>query len=387
MNSPPNVFQLVNCLANWERFDACVAALRGVDVEERDAEGYTALARAVERSDTLAVDRLLAAGANPQTAMSTALREDNGLALRLAARGAVPKIDDVLHSATAFADGRDRAESLLAAVRLHPLLLREEVGGTPFLLHLAAGEDANYTIPLVAGYTDDVDMRGRGGDTAAIVAARERSERALYALFKCGADLFLRNDAGESAAGHFDAMYDLFYVCLRLDDQYCIRRLIQDGLDINARPGGTQSLTGLIFEMQCVPLFPFLAAHNADFDTVMYDGKTALDHAMMRKDLHCVVQLLKCGASANFVYKKWTPLKRALDFIKIKPENDYNDEFNMCIVFALLNAGADPLARDADGRLFVEEFLGTDERKIVEFANNVLGRQATRGSATKAARQ
>ena len=183
----------------------------GADPDAVGPEKETALHAAVRRKHKENVRRLLAAGAAPNARM-----KGRRTPLHVAAR--TPDVDaeiaDLLVGAGGAVDARDGLGltpllSTVAGATNTPLfraLLRlgadprvtDRKKQTALMLCVKAHGHAGELIgPLLAGGVD-IDARGPNQETAVMIACRSKSDYAMSLLIEAGADLSLRNDAGES---------------------------------------------------------------------------------------------------------------------------------------------------------------------------------------------
>jgi len=303
----------------------------GAELEEVDYAGRTPLYLAAMNGRSEALRVLLAAGANPNAG-----RERGRSALRAAAYHGHAECVSLLLGAGADIDARTEGE--VTALHLASLMRRLKV--VPLLL--CAGASA--------------DSRDADGRTPLMWALRTKAEReraskkaagTVGLLLAAGADPHATDRRGQTAL--FDAA--------RAGLTNEIRRLLALGLDVNAAAfdGGTPLMAAAGARDVDTRSAEVLLAEGAEINAVDRAGSSALHWALRPQEPPSPPPRYWCGL------RRWA--EPMLDLL-LKAGTDVNHADNRgvtplmlaaqnqsrSLIASLLKAGADPEARDGQGR-------------------------------------
>lgn len=349
--------------------DALIEQLRGLDLEDRDDEDRTVLARYVRYKYDTVVRLLLWAGADPQAAVLDALVCNNaGAYALLVARGARFTHDDFLAACDTLTP-EDACKLLRSVFEFGAFDVSERCGGKPLLHALLPFLELPLSVDLPAGLSSIVNDCDAEGETAAVLAARTNNHAALTILLMIGASPSIRNLAGQNVLSFPEVACHALSNLVELGAGAAVVALVEAGVSVAAAqeydrglvhrcPSGDSTILG------------YLAAHGADLNRVGGYRTTPLQDCALLKHTSQMLHLIRLGADVNIVNEEGTALSIALEaaskwFPKSMPKTCL---FSPCVVVLLLH-GADPLARDADGRLYVADTLGTDEEEIMRLVN------------------
>ena len=183
------------------------------------------------------------------------------------------------------------------------------------LFAAAASNDAARVRDLIARGAD-LETRGDQGRTPLIAATKNRASAAAVALIDAGADVDAKDDLQDSAYLYAGA----------------------EGFDEILEP---------------------VLRHGADLRSVNRYGGTALIPASEHGHVSTVRLLVAAGVDVNHVNTpKWTALQEAIVY------GDGSQRYQETVT-ALLDAGADPRIRDADGRTALDNAERRNQDAIV----------------------
>ncbi|MFE7718773.1 ankyrin repeat domain-containing protein [Nocardia rhizosphaerihabitans] len=178
-----------------------------------------------------------------------------------------------------------------------------------------ADNDAALVRDLIARGAD-METRGDKGRTPLVAATKNRASEAAVALIEAGADVNAKDDLQDSAYLYAGA----------------------EGFDEILEP---------------------TLRHGADLRSVNRYGGTALIPASEHGHVSTVRMLIAAGVDVNHVNTpQWTALQEAIVY------GDGSQRYQETVT-ALLDAGADPQIRDADGRTALQNAERLDQDAIV----------------------
>lgn len=320
----------------------------GADPAARDGEGRTALAWARERDQTAVIAVLEARGAE---------------------RGAAPL--DALLAAAEAGDLTAIAASLAAGAEVDGRDERRATRGWTALMHAAAGGRAGAASALIAAGAA-VEARAseepapqlkslfsHGGLEALEMAGVEPGRSALHKAAESGSaeTLAVLLAAGADAARADFLGYDALMIAAQAGHAALIAPLILAGADPKARGPGRQSALMLAAERGRLAELRALAEAGAKLDLKDASGLTPLMHAAQRCDIAMVRELLarapgaaktKSKAHGGVLHQAASAMSsKTLGIMKTSepcPEDEVLE-----LVALLLEAGADPKARNREG--------------------------------------
>lgn len=220
---------------NRREFERCLS--RGIDPNEKDKSGWTALERAVDIGDLPFVQKLLKAGADPNGTKSSM-----GTPLEYAVRGGKAQIVKALLHKGAKVDGLSLGSA--------PILTATEEGNTGIVqLLLDSGANVNATT--------------RGGQSV-LMFAITRATRLVQTLLSHGVDIAACDAQGWTA---------LFHAVLKSTFSVTIRK-IPAGATISAAEPVINCTDSVLTEN-----IKLLLKHGADVNWQDNEGRTALTYA------------------------------------------------------------------------------------------------------------
>ena len=314
--------------SNGHTIEALVNA--GADVRVRDRYGEPLLHRAVDQEDAQLVARLLELGADPDVA---------GLAGRTA-----------LHSA-GWGPAPVMRELLAAGA---DVTARTVDGWSPLHSAATARDLASLTALLATGA--DVNARAHDGDTPLHRAARMRGLPNVAALLAAGADANARNVAGDTPLHHVVRWTDAWsagppsaeqLAGLFSRDTAVAAALIRTGADVNARNNDGDTPLRLARRDLNAPLAAALLDLGAEPETA--DGGARSPEELVcnwslavfaAAPVESVRECIDAGADVTTANTTLPILARRLED---------NHGFAPDLIRVMLQAGADPNARDRDG--------------------------------------
>jgi len=282
----------------------------GADMSARNAYGQTALSAACQRPHhgSGVVRALLDAGADVNGAHGPA----EWTALHWAAELGSADVVKMLIDAGAYVTARDAS-------------------GQTALVRGCRGGHGDVVRALIDAGADVNGVQSTYGDSPLHVAVRRGHGDVARMLVSAGADVKARDSKG------WTPLYAGVY-CLCTDS---VRALLDAGVEVNGAqgPDGWAPLHQAAFE-DSVPLVQILIAAGADMNARTESGDTALSIGLQNRRLSAVQVLIDAGADVNGKQgpDDVTPLAAAVA------------SGNSTAVAMLVSAGADMIARDADGQ-------------------------------------
>ena len=252
------------------------------DVDLQDSDGYTALHYAVYGSDISCeiLSCLIGIGADVNA------RTNNGVTpLMIAAE-----------------EGHINAVTSLVKCGANVDL--QDKDGQTALDHALYGSDVSSDIlSCLIGSGADVNARRNNRGTPLMIAAENGHINAVTTLVKCGANVDLQDEDGQTA---------LHYAMSSPEDSICevLSCLIKNGADVNAHAFHNETPLMLASCRGPVDVVTFLIEHGADVKLQDKDGDTALHYAA-RFSPNIVKKLLNLGASHMCNHQGLTPLHEA----------------------------------------------------------------------------
>lgn len=269
---------------------------KGADLSARSSYGESALSVSSHRGRFDIVCMLLDAGADPAPLRWTGLMRKIALA----------SLEDVAQALSEEVD----------------LSARDCWDRTPWLLALQTGDVSKADLLLGAGAK--VDDRGRCGHTNLVHAVLQDHTDMTRWLIANGADVNARDEFQQSALMH----------AAQNGAKECVRILIEAGADIDAVDHIDSTA---INEAETPAVLRLLVEAGANVDRISGDGYWPLKIAAEIGDDLLAGTALDCGAKVDNTSTGDTALHMAARW----------DELS--IARMLLEAGADPNARDVDG--------------------------------------
>lgn len=270
---------------------------QGVNVNEPEADGTTALHWASYLDDMENANLLISAGArvnatNDLGASPLWVASQNGstaMVGRLLEAGADPNIE---------------------------LLL----GETPLMVASRSGFPKVVKQLLAKGV--DVNARAARGQTALMWAVAQKHADVVQLLVNSKADIHARSEVWDqimAAPPHGLPEYNrriphggntALLFAARVGDLTSAKLLVDSGSNVNDVNAWGVSVTVLAAHSGHQEFVEFLLKEGADPNSVEA-GFTALHEAIMRRDQKTVTALLKYGANPNIPLQMWTPIRRA----------------------------------------------------------------------------
>ena len=200
-------------------------------------------------------------------------------------------------------------------------------GITPLMLAVSIQSDNLAAVNALIKAGADVNSMCNDGTTVLMVAARNNSNlEILNVLIKAGADVKAKNNDGRTV---------LIHAAWKNSNPEVVNALIKAGADINAKNnGGITALMAAAESNSNPEVVNTLINAGADVNAKAKDGRTALIRAAQGLYFERSNFLIKSGVDVNVATK-----------IALKQANN-----NPEVVKALINAGADISAKDANGK-------------------------------------
>ncbi|MBR2462030.1 MAG: ankyrin repeat domain-containing protein, partial [Spirochaetaceae bacterium] len=370
--------------------------LAGADISERNKEGVTPLALAVDHRKTSIIQFYIGAGADIHA-------EDNmgNTPLTRSLKAGPDMTKKVLIPNNAFSrDSYGNTAYHLAILTAEPALVLEEEAksDTP------VADDLTMNLEYIYSLNKEINSRNRNGDTPLSLAVQRNIQRAGEFLLNRGADVFSANNSDYSPlrlvleSSNHSGNWLLNSKVIQATDgsgntplHYAaewklvnaINLLVEKGADTNARNanGETPLYNGV--KMDSPAVIEALVVKGAQYDIRDYLGNTPL-HACVRWDsINAIKRLFVLGANLNAqnIAGK-SPLAEAArtgktEMAKLLIDHGANinaaDETgrtvlmdaiqngNQELVSILLNKGASPILQEMNGRnAFHEAALAGD---------------------------
>ena len=362
----------------------------------------------------VAVGSLLAAEGIPSPSVVDAVKDGDKVELKSLIQknadvnSAEPDGTTALHWAS-YRDDLESADLLIRAgakvnavndLGVTPLWPASENGSSAMARRLLqAGANPNATLlsgetPLMvaarSGYPDvveqllakgaNINAHGSRGQTALMWAASQKHPAVVKVLLAHHADLNLKSDVWtdvmavpphgylpyNKAIPHGGETALMFAV--RVGDLDSAKLLVAAGASVNDADAWGVSATTLAAHSGFRDLVEFLLAKDANPNAAAA-GFTALQEAVMRRDLEMVTALLDHGADPNAPLKTWTPTRRSSEDWNFEPSLVGATPYWLAARFTepevmrlLVKHGADPLfVHHAD--YVAEQGFGASPRK------------------------
>ncbi|XP_031331829.1 uncharacterized protein LOC116162352 [Photinus pyralis] len=300
----------------------------GADPLAENNEGYTALHHAAQFGLTDSIVDLLNRGADinkitraGETPLLLHIRDwqlETITTRLLLSRGADVNVadletgDSLLHSAT------DKCQTGVVHVLLNysvDLQARNNDGDTA--LHLAIRREHFEVTKLLLVKGADANGRNNGGDTCLHSAVSTESCEMVMALLQHGATTEAIDGGGETPVSKAQRLGYSAIVNLLLkkgekrnvsllsavtnDEMYTVRKLIEEGVDINMRDEKGNSPLLVALNSRYLTIADFLLSKGADVSACNNDGYTALHYAAELGDIQIVREVLRRGCDIDAV--------------------------------------------------------------------------------------
>lgn len=279
-------------IAAWQNDLAVLEELIGTaETDERDADGYTPLARAVEADQLQAAARLLKAGANPASAtvpvilLATAAQNPDMISL-LTQHGANPDRQGP-GGATALVYALDAGYDGIALRLLDHGAdpnITDAQGASPMMKACQGGDRSVIRRLLEKGA--DVDATDPMGRTALHLAARHCQTAAIEELIAAGASI--RPDDEGQWPLHFSA---------ECGSVASLALLLKSGHEVDVVSGLNNTALAIAAANGHYEAARYLLAHKADPDTRDQRSNTPLHTAIHAGDDAMVELLIQGGAN------------------------------------------------------------------------------------------
>lgn len=308
---------------------------KGVNANESEADGTTALHWASYRDDLQAADVLLKAGANVNAANDLGatplwLASQNGaeaMVRRLLDAGAKPNL------------------ALLA-------------GETPLMVASRTGNPVVAELLIAKGA--DVNAKGSRNQTALMWAVAQKHPDVVKVLLAHGANVHARSATWtdvEAVPPHGYLPYNkaiphgndtpLMFAAL-VGDLASAKLLVAAGANVNDADAWGVSVTTMAAHSRFEDLVEFLLEKGAD-PSAAEAGFSALHAGIMQRSTRIITALLEHGADPNAPLRTWTPTRRTSKDFSFAPELVGATPFWLAARFTepeimrlLLQHGADP---------------------------------------------
>ena len=309
---------------------------QGVQVNEAEGDGTTALHWASYRDDIESADLLIRAGAQVNAA--------NDL-------GATPLWTACLNGSSAMV-----RRLLEAGANPNAALL---LGETPVMVAARSGNPDVLEQLLARG--GNANARAARGQTALMWAVAQKHPEAVKVLLARGADVHTRSEIWSQVMAvppHGLPEYNraiphggdtALMFAARVGDLASAKLLVAAGANVNDADAWGVSATVLAAHSGFGELVEFLLVKGADPNAAAA-GFTALHEAIMRRDEKMVTVLLAHRANPNAPVRTWTPTRRSSKDFNFAPELVGATPFWLAARFSqpnvmrlLVKHGADPL--------------------------------------------
>ena len=194
------------------------------------------------------------------------------------------------------------------------------------LTHTVDPDTANGILNQLLDAGVNLDLQDATGDTALVLAMKNKQYDVAYALINNGANLDIANNAGETPLS----------LALATRNEPMAVSLIEAGADFNNSKNSTPPVM-MAYNMDMADAAAAMVAKGADYSVTDEDGLTLLHYASARGDMGLVNQLIEAGANVNALdYDD----NSALYYAYPHPSKEFGSDSRR-VIRALREAGAD----------------------------------------------
>ncbi len=192
--------------------------------------------------------------------------------------------------------------------------------------HRVSNDDAYLILNQLLDAGVNLDLQDAAGDTALVLALKNKQYAVAYTLINNGADLNIANSTGETPLS----------LALATRNEPMAVSLIEAGADFNNSKNSTPPVM-MAYNMDMADAAAAMVARGADYSVTDADGLTLLHYASARGDMGLVNQLIEAGANVNALdYDD----NSALYYAYPHPSKEFGSD-NRRVIRALREAGAD----------------------------------------------
>jgi ankyrin repeat protein len=272
-------------------------AKKGVNLNEKNADGETALHVAARNNNTEAIKTLAEQGANLDeknakgaTALHVAARNNDTEVIKtLAEQGANLDEKNAKGATALHVAARNNNTEAIETLAEQGTNLNEKNAYGDTALHVAVGNKTIEVIKTLAEQGANLDEKNASGETALHVAVRNNNTEVIKTLAEQGANLDEKGAYGETA----------LHVAVGKNNTEAIKILAEQGANLNEKKANGDTPFHVAVWNGNTEVINTLAEQGANLDEKNAFGETALHVAVRNNNTEAIKTLAEQGANIN----------------------------------------------------------------------------------------